>query len=135
MSGMTTLAIFGLGRLGSYLLAALLNHPAAKSSGLRVRVLTRPGSYHRGPFPSNVTFHPIDYRDYDKALFELVEALSGVHCVISTVGSGCADPDAEAKRLQALGKHCGYIPGYAAQRLVAKAARKAGVSLFVPAYA
>jgi len=132
MSGFSTFAILGAsGKLGSQILHAFLDHPAAAS--LSLRVLTRPGSSPRSRnLPSSVTFWPIDYSDPIRAEAQLASALSGVEVVISAVGSGL--PSSEDARIYAEnGKHIGDLPGFKSQRLVALAAKKAGCQLFVPA--
>jgi hypothetical protein len=131
MSGLTEFAIFGLGRLGSCILTSLLESPA--NASLKIRILTRPGSRRVGRYPENVTFHAIDYSDPAEAENQLIRALRGTQVVISTVGSGVDHPSALARKLLAEGKHSGYIPGYANQVLVARAAKKVGCRLFVPA--
>ena|ERR1700761_6465157 len=132
MSGLTSFAILGLGRLGSQVLSALLTSPQGRS--LSIRILTRPGSQTRNLlYPPNVSFWPIDYNDPYRVDAQLLQALKGVQVVISTVGAGVKDPDAEGRKLMAMGKHSGFIPGYINQSIVARAAKRAGCKLFVPA--
>jgi hypothetical protein len=131
MSGLNCFAILGLGKLGSCILLSLLESTSHKR--LRIRVLTRPETRRIGKYPPNVSFYPIDYSQPAEAEDQLVKALTGVQVVISTVGAGVRNPGALARELKAKGKHSGAIPGYANQLLVAKAARKAGCRLFVPA--
>ena len=132
MSGFSTFAICGVGKLGSRILSALLEHPAASS--ITIRVLTRPGS-PRPPItgvPTSVTFWPIDYTQPALADAQLVKALTGVEVVISAVGSGLRHGE-DAKAYADAGKHIGDLPGFKSQRMVAHAAKKAGCQLFVPA--
>jgi hypothetical protein len=131
MSGLTSFAILGLGRLGSCILLSLLESPGHKR--LNIRVLTRPGSRRIGKYPPNVSFHPIDYSEPEESENQLIEALAGVQVIISTVGAGVRNPAAFARKLKAEGKDSGTIPGYTNQVIVARAARKAGCRLFVPA--
>jgi saccharopine dehydrogenase-like NADP-dependent oxidoreductase len=131
MSGFSTFAIFGAGKLGSKILTALLEHPSAPS--LTIRVLTRPGSSKPQVYvPSTVSFWPIDYSNPAIADAQLAAALRGVEVVISAVGSGlkCGE---DAKAYAEAGKHIGDLPGFKSQRIVAYAAKKAGCQLFVPA--
>ena len=124
MSEIQSIAILGAtGRLGTQLLAALAKHPRHKS--LDIRVLTRPSPWPTEVDPSlRVTVYPIQYgtRDTHDAL---LRALQGVDVVISTVGddSGLSSKDV---------KSISELPGFRAQDVVAKAAKAAGVKLFVP---
>lgn len=131
MSGLTTFAIFGLGKLGLCILASLLEAPT--SDNFTIRILTRPGSGKGGRLPPNVTFHPIDYSQNAETEEQLAQALEGIQVIISTVGAGVSDPTAEAQKLINQGKHCGFIPGYANQLAVARAAKRANCQLFIPA--
>ncbi|KZS96295.1 hypothetical protein SISNIDRAFT_450955 [Sistotremastrum niveocremeum HHB9708] len=130
MSGFSTFAIVGLGKLGSRVLAALLSHRSA--SDLSIRVLTRPDSVHSQVNHPNVTFYPINYENGPLAESQLAHALRSVEVVISTIGAGQND-SAEVKRLVASGRHIGDLPGFRSQSLVARCARIAGCQLFVPA--
>jgi hypothetical protein len=121
-----------VGKLGSCVLTTLLEHPEARN--FRIHILTRPDSVKkRIHYPSNVVLCPIDYTDRLIAEEQLDSALQGIQVVISTVGSGVADPDGLARKLIREGKNSNYIPGYANQWIVAKAAKGAGCKLFVPA--
>lgn len=98
MSGLTSFAIFGLGKFGSCILRSLLETPKSKS--FTIHILTRPGSRKDADgYPSNVTFHSIDYSEPAKAEDQLVTALEGIQVVISTVGAGVSNPEAFAQRL------------------------------------
>ena len=75
----------------------------AKQPGVTVVAFTRDASKD---FPSGVTPKAVDYNDDDA----LVSALKGVDVVVSTLSGG----------------------GFAAQPALIKAAKRAGVKLFVP---
>jgi uncharacterized protein YbjT (DUF2867 family) len=124
MSEIQSIAILGAtGRLGTQLLAALSRHPRRKS--LEIRVLTRPS-----PWPTEVdsslrvTVYPIQYGTYDTHEV-LKRALHGVDVVISTV---CDDSGLSSKDVKSIAE----LPGFKAQDAVARAAKAAGVKLFVP---
>ena len=124
MSEIQSIAILGAtGRLGTQLLAALAQHPRHKS--LDIRVLTRPS-----PWPTVVdssllvTVYPIRYGTADTHE-TLLRALRGVDVVISTVGD---DSGLSCKDVRSITE----LPGFRAQDVVAKAAKAAGVKLFVP---
>ena len=124
MSEIQSIAILGAtGRLGTQLLAALARHPRHKS--LDIRVLTRPSPWPTEVDPSlRVSVYPIRYGTQD-TYEALRRALSGVDVVISTVGddSGLSSKDV---------KSITELPGFKAQDVVARAAKAAGVKLFVP---
>lgn len=124
MSEIQSIAILGAtGRLGTQLLAALAKHPRHKS--LDIRVLTRPSPWPTEVDPSlRVTVYPIQYGTSDTHE-ALLRALRGVDVVISTVGddSGLSSKDV---------KSTAELPGFRSQDVVAKAAKTAGVKLFVP---
>jgi len=124
MSEIQSIAILGAtGSLGTQLLAALAKHPRHKS--LDIRVLTRPS-----PWPTEVesglrvTVYPIQYgtRNAHEAL---MRALRGVDVVISTVGD---DSGLSSRDVRSIAE----LPGFRAQDAVAKAAKAAGVKLFIP---
>ncbi|KAJ7745537.1 hypothetical protein DFH07DRAFT_15291 [Mycena maculata] len=124
-----TVAILGVcGTLGPFLLKALSEHP--KAADVHIRILTRPLSTEKAlmfaaPYPNlDLTVHPIDYgaRDADSGLDA---ALCGVDVVLSAVGD-----DSGMRRKNV--KHTGFLPGFIAQDRVARAAKAAGVKLFVP---
>ena len=124
MSEIQSIAILGAtGHLGTQLLAALAKHPRHKS--LDIRILTRPSPWPTEVDPNlRVSVYPIQYgtRDTHEAL---QRALRGVDVVVSTVGddSGLSSRDV---------KSIAELPGFKAQDAVAKAAKVAGVRLFVP---
>jgi uncharacterized protein YbjT (DUF2867 family) len=124
MSEIQSIAILGAtGRLGSQLLAALARHPRHKS--LDIRILTRPSPWPTEVDPSlRVTVYSIQYgtRDTHETL---LQALRGVDVVISTVGD---DSGLSSKDVRSIAE----LPGFRAQEVVAKAAKAAGVKLFVP---
>lgn len=124
MSEIQSIAILGAtGRLGTQLLAALAKHPRHKS--LDIRVLTRPSPWPTEVDPSlRVSVYPIQYgtRDTHQAL---QRALYGVDVVISTVGD---DSGLTCKDVRSIAE----LPGFRAQDVVAKAAKTAGVKLFIP---
>jgi hypothetical protein len=133
MSGFSSFALFGVGRLGTHILVALLSHPAA--SQLSIRILTRPGSASIPvALPRNVSIWPIDYSRPEVAEAQLIKALTGVEVVISTVGSGLGKGE-DVKSWADAGKHVGHLPGFVSQSIVARAAKHAGCQLFVPASA
>lgn len=124
MSEIRSIAILGAtGRLGTQLLAALAEHPRHRS--LDIRVLTRPS-----PWPTEVdssllvTVHPIQYGT-PSTHEALLRALHGVDVVISTVGD---DSGLSSKDVRSIAE----LPGFRVQDVVAKAAKAAGVKLFVP---
>ena len=132
----TSLAILGAtGKLGSYFLRALSEHPLA--STLSIRLLTRQhspnptaGDKLASSHPNlSITLHEIEYNKGEETERQLASVLEDVEVVISTVG----DPDLEkeGKGLKDI-VHCGELPGFKAQEVVARAAKKAGVKLFVP---
>jgi uncharacterized protein YbjT (DUF2867 family) len=125
MSPYRSLAVLGAtGNVGEQLLAALAQHPQAKF--LDIRILTRPSPWTvKGDPALHVRIFEIVYNSKDTHAM-LVEALRGVDVVISTVGddSGLTGRDV---------KNCGELPGFKAQNDVARAAKEAGVKLFVPA--
>jgi len=131
MAFATSFAIFGLGKLGREVLSALLD--AAEAETISIHILTRLGSDNVFYYPPNVRIFQIDYDDAEKADLQLEEALRKIDVVISTVGAGVADPVAEVAKLKSEGKHCGFIPGFANQVKVARAAKKADCKLFLPA--
>ncbi|KAJ7631588.1 hypothetical protein DFH06DRAFT_698142 [Mycena polygramma] len=127
MSAPITIAILGAsGTLGPSLLQALADHPRALE--VRIRILTRPRSAEKAhtlaeKYPTlYLTVHPIDYVGTETGLDA---ALHGVDVVLSTVGddSGLTREDVA---------HTGLLPGFLAQDAVARAAKAAGVRLFVP---
>ncbi|KAJ6455904.1 hypothetical protein C8R47DRAFT_1165850 [Mycena vitilis] len=127
MSAPITIAILGgSGILGPFLLQALADHPRALE--VRVRMLTRARSAEKAhtlaeKYPTlYLTVHPIDYTDTETGLDA---ALYGVDVVLSVVGddSGLTREDVP---------HTGLLPGFLAQDTVARAAKAAGVRLFVP---
>lgn len=124
MSEIQSIAILGAtGRLGTQLLAALAKHPRHKS--LDIRILTRPSPWPTEVDPClRVTVYPIQYgtRYTHEAL---KRALHGVDVVISTVGD---DSGLSSKDVRSIAE----LPGFRAQDAVAKAAKAAGVRLFVP---
>ena len=124
MSGIQSIAILGAtGRLGTQLLAALAKHPQRKS--LDIRVLTRPSPWPTEVDPSlRVTVYPIQYGTPDTHEV-LTRALRGVDVVISTVGD---DSGLGGKDVRSISE----LPGFRAQDAVARAAKAAGVKLFVP---
>ena len=124
MSEIQSIAILGAtGRLGTQLLAALAKHPRHKS--LDIRILTRPS-----PWPTEVdsslqvTVYPIQYGTYGTHE-ALKRALHGVDVVISTVGD---DSGLSIRDVRSVAE----LPGFKAQDAVARAAKAAGVKLFVP---
>lgn len=132
MSGFSSFAIFGLGKLGSCVLQSLLETTGSKK--FTIHILTRVGSRRDAEgLPSNVSFYAIDYSNPEDAEAQIIQALSGIQVVISTVGAGVEDPNQLAQALTKEGKHSNFIPGYANQRIVARAALRAGCNLFVPA--
>lgn len=124
MSRIQSIAILGAtGRLGTQLLAALVDHPRHKS--LDIRVLTRPSPWPTEVDPSlRVTVYPIKYGT-PGTHEDLLRALRGVDVVISTVGD---DSGLSSKDVRSVAE----LPGFRAQDVVAKAAKAAGVKLFVP---
>jgi uncharacterized protein YbjT (DUF2867 family) len=129
MSRPLTIAILGAsGTIGPFLLQALSLHP--NSTEVHIRILARPQSVERvntlaGQYASlSLAVHIIDYTG---TATELNAALNGVDVVISAVGddSGLTSKDV---------KHSGLLPGFIAQDTVARAAKTAGVKLFVPSY-
>ena len=124
MSEIQSIAILGAtGRLGTQLLAALARHPRHKF--LDVRVLTRPSPWPTEVDPSlRVSVYPIQYGTHD-AYEALQQALYGVDVVISTVGD---DSGLSSKDIKSIAE----LPGFKVQDVVAKAAKAAGVKLFVP---
>jgi uncharacterized protein YbjT (DUF2867 family) len=125
MAPYRSLAILGAsGNVGEQLLAALAKHPYAKF--LDIRILTRPSPWKvKGDPALHVRVFEITYNMRETHAM-LVDALRGVDVVISTVGddSGLTGRDV---------KNCGELPGFKAQDAVARAAKEAGVKLFVPA--
>jgi len=125
MSPYKSLAILGAtGNLGSQLLAALAHDPRSRT--LDIRILTRPSPWQIPVDPElNVSVHQITYNTRETHA-ALLRALKGVDVVISTVGddSGLTSRDV---------KSSGKLPGFRAQDEVARAAKEAGVRLFVPA--
>ncbi|KAJ7080934.1 hypothetical protein B0H15DRAFT_855563 [Mycena belliarum] len=132
MSVPRNIAIFGAsGTLGPFLLQAFATHP--KASELDVRILTRHKSTERAQalaarHPTlKVTVHAVNFAAANAEDLEtgLEEALRGVDVVISAVGddSGLTSKDV---------KHTGLLPGFIAQDQVARAAKAAGVKLFLP---
>lgn len=95
---------------------------------VRIRILTRPTSAEKAHtiaerYPTlYLTVHAIDYTGEETGL---EAALRGVDIVLSTVGddSGLTSEDVA---------HTGLLPGFIAQDAVARAAKVAGVRLFVP---
>lgn len=124
MSEIQSIAILGAtGRLGTQLLAALAKHPRHKS--LDVRILTRPSPWPTEADPClRVSVYPIVYGTHETHE-ALQRALRGVDVVISTVGD---DSGLSSKDVWSIAE----LPGYKAQDAVAKAAKAAGVKLFVP---
>lgn len=124
MSEIQSVAILGAtGRLGAQLLAALVGHPRHQS--LDIRVLTRPSPWPTEVHPSlQVTVYPIQYGT-SETHEALLRALDGVDVVISTVGD---DSGLSGKDVGSIAE----LPGFRAQDVVAKAAKAAGVKLFVP---
>jgi len=124
MSEIQSIAILGAtGRLGTQLLAALAKHPRHKS--LEVRVLTRPSPWPTEVDPSlQVSVYPIQYGTHETHE-ALQRALCGVDVVISTVGD---DSGLTSKDVRSIAE----LPGFRAQDVVARAAKAAGVKLFVP---
>jgi len=124
MSEIKSIAILGAtGRLGTQLLAALAKHPRHKS--LEVRVLTRPSPWPTEVDPSlRVSVYPIQYGTHETHE-ALRRALCGVDVVISTVGD---DSGLTSKDVRSIAE----LPGFRAQDVVARAAKAAGVRLFVP---
>ncbi|KAJ7096879.1 hypothetical protein C8R44DRAFT_717503 [Mycena epipterygia] len=129
MSRPLTLAILGAsGTLGPFLLTALAAHP--KAHDVRIRILTRATSVEKVHLIADehkslyLTMHAIDYTGAETET-GLDAALRGVDVVLSLVGddSGLTNKDVE---------HTGLLPGYIAQDTVARAAKAAGVRLFVP---
>ncbi|KAJ7089022.1 hypothetical protein C8R43DRAFT_296511 [Mycena crocata] len=129
MSTPVTIAILGGSSLLSLaLLQAFSTHPRVLD--VRIRILTRPASAEKvhimiAQYPTlYLTVHAIDYSaaEVDTGLDA---ALRGVDVVISTVGddSGLTRKDV---------KHSGLLPGFIAQDKVARAAKAAGVRLFIP---
>ncbi|KAJ6564173.1 hypothetical protein B0H19DRAFT_1219728 [Mycena capillaripes] len=127
MSAPITIAILGAsGTLGPFLLQAIAAHPKAQE--VRLRILTRPTSTEKAHtlaaqyLTLYLTVHPIDYTAAETGLDA---ALRGVDVVISAVGddSRLRFPDVV---------HTGFLPGSLAQDAVARAAKAAGVRLFVP---
>ncbi|EIN04954.1 hypothetical protein PUNSTDRAFT_138141 [Punctularia strigosozonata HHB-11173 SS5] len=121
-----SIAILGAsGNVGQELLAALALHP--RFSELELRVLTRNSTIALdGKLPwLNLSTYTIDY-DSDDVDAQLANALRGVEVVVSVVGddSGLGSKDVP---------HTGHLPGFQAQEKVARAAKTAGISLFVPA--
>ncbi|KAL4245650.1 NAD(P)-binding domain superfamily protein [Abortiporus biennis] len=139
----TSFAILGAtGKLGQELLRSFSEHPL--SDQLDIRILTRPssfckacklgdqydlntGSRSRGR-PLNITVFQIDYVYGSRETHQVLrEALKDVDVVISLVGddSGLNHRDGHVR-------HIGELSGFKAQLEVAKAAKAAGVKLFVP---
>jgi uncharacterized protein YbjT (DUF2867 family) len=125
MSSYRSLAILGAtGNLGEQLLAAIARDPRAKP--LDIRILTRPSPWQIPVDPGlNVSLHQITYNTRNTHA-SLLKALKGVDVVISAVGddSGLTSRDVA---------NSGELPGFKAQDEVARAAKEAGVKLFVPA--
>ncbi|KAJ7238958.1 hypothetical protein C8J57DRAFT_1727516 [Mycena rebaudengoi] len=128
-SGPITIAILGAsGDLGGFLVKAIAEHP--KANRVSLRILTRPSSAEKAQEVvarhSSLagTIHPVDYAA-PTVQSDLGQALKGVDIVISTVGD---DSGRRAKDVA----HTGLLPGFIAQDQVAKAAKEAGVKLFVP---
>lgn len=124
MSEIQSIAILGAtGRLGTQLLSALARHPRHRS--LDIRILTRPSPWPTEVDPDlRVSVYSIQYGTYDTHEV-LKQALRGVDVVISTVGD---DSGLSGKDVRSIGE----LPGFRAQDAVAKAAKAAGVKLFVP---
>ncbi|KAJ7751362.1 hypothetical protein B0H16DRAFT_1548185, partial [Mycena metata] len=127
MAAPLTIAILGAtGDLGSHLLCAISEHPRAQD--VRLRILTRPTSAEKAhnvvaQYPTlYVTVHAIDYSGTELGLHA---ALHGVDVVLSAVRD-----DSDLTRQDV--KHSGLLPGFLAQDTVARAAKAAGVRLFVP---
>jgi nucleoside-diphosphate-sugar epimerase len=129
MSAPLTIAILGAtGTLGPSLLQAIADHP--KVLDARIRILTRPTSAEKAHtlaarYPTlYLTVHAVDYTGAE-AETGLAAALRGVDVVLSAVGddSGLTRKDVA---------HSGLLPGFIAQDAVARAAKAAGVKLFVP---
>ncbi|KAJ7712026.1 hypothetical protein B0H16DRAFT_1626470 [Mycena metata] len=127
MSPSLNIAILGAsGTLGPFILQAISAHPNA--STVCLRILARPTSVGRVKIlveqhaDLDLTVHVIDYTNGGAGLDS---ALQGVDVVISAVGddSGLTKKDV---------KHTGLLPGFITQDTVAKAAKAAGVKLFVP---
>ncbi|KAJ7452261.1 hypothetical protein FB451DRAFT_1409415 [Mycena latifolia] len=127
---LTIALLGGTGDLGTHLLRAFSAHSAAPT--VRLRLLTRPASAERAHtliMPHEnlyLTVHPIDY-SAPEGETGLEAALCGVDVVLSVVedDSGMGANDV---------KHSGVLPGFLAQDAVARAAKAAGVKLFVPEY-
>ncbi|KAJ7429279.1 hypothetical protein B0H11DRAFT_1896797 [Mycena galericulata] len=124
-----TIAILGVsGTLGPFLLQAISAHPMA--TDVHIRVLTRHTSLQKVHNITeaygnlHLTVHTIDYSATDTDT-SLGAALRGVDVVVSAVGddSGLTSKDVA---------HTGLLPGFIAQDTVARAAKTAGVRLFVP---
>lgn len=135
----TTLAILGAtGQLGPYILDALSEHSLAPD--LKIRLLTRRSSPNLAisaklisSHPNlSITLHEIEYDKDKDTEKQLVQALDDVEVVISAVGDPCLEADTQVGDSDA--EHCGQLPGFIAQEAVARAAKKAGVKLFVPSY-
>ena len=126
MSPYKSLAIVGAtGNLGEQLLAALADDPRGRT--LDIRILTRPSPWQITVDPGlNVSLHQITYNTRNTHS-TLLQALKGVDVVISTLGddSGLTSRDV---------RNSGELPGFRAQDEVARAAKEAGVKLFVPSY-
>jgi len=125
MSPCQSIAILGAtGNLGEQLLAALSHHPRART--LDIRILTRPSPWQIPVGPGlTITSYQITYNTEDTHA-SLLKALKGVDVVISAVGDDSGLTNREVK-------NSGALPGFRAQDEVAKAAKAAGVKLFVPA--
>jgi putative NADH-flavin reductase len=124
MSPCRSIAILGAtGNFGEQILAALSQHPRAKS--LDIRILTRPSPWQIPVDPSlNISLYQITYNTRGTHA-ALLDALTGVDVVISAVGDDSGLTSREVK-------NSGALPGFKAQDQVATAAKAAGVKLFVP---
>ncbi len=134
----TSLAILGAtGQLGSYFLKALSEHPLAPN--LTIHLLTRHSSPKLAVGAKLISSHPnlaitlyeIEYNQGEETEKQLENALKDIEVVISAVGDPSLQGDVEKDDKI---NHCGELPSFQAQEAVAKAAKKAGVKLYVPSY-
>ncbi|KAK7031968.1 NAD(P)-binding protein [Favolaschia claudopus] len=136
----TTIAIFGAtGPLGKFVLQAIADSPQRRGTVKEIRILTRPQSVDKAntlarQYPMlSITVHPLSYgilpggEETVTGSKEIEDALRTVDVVLSLVGddSGLTGRSNDVK-------HVGLLPGFLAQDGIARAAKKAGVKLFVP---